>query len=97
MTGEIVADKRTVIARVGHDDFELPEGDEISVTRDEQGNVNTATLRWGDSLSVFCAEADERGHEVIVRLGKYVGSTGFGTVGAGDALPEVMPYRFPDD
>lgn len=70
---------------------------EVTVTRDDDGNVNTATLRWGDSLSVFYAEVEEGEEEVVVRLGTYVGSTGYGTVGAGDALPKVMPYRFPDD
>jgi hypothetical protein len=78
-------------------DFELPEGHQITVTRDEEGNVNTATLRWGDHRSVFYAEAEEGEDEVVVRLGSYFGSTGYGTVGAGDALPPVLPYPFPDD
>jgi hypothetical protein len=97
MTGEIVAGKRTVIARDGHEDFELPAGHEISLSRDEQGNVNTATLRWGDHRSVFFASMDEHDDDALVRLGVLVGSTGYGVVGEGDALPEVLPYPFPDD
>ena len=52
---------------------------------DKEGNVNAATLRWGDSLSIFYAEAEE------------IGSTGFGTAAAGEAPPVVAAYRFPDD
>jgi hypothetical protein len=97
MTTQIVTGKRTLIARAGHEDFELPEGHEISVGRDEQGNVERAILRWGDHRSVFYATPEEREEEVVVRLGKLVGSTGYGVSDEGDALPQVLPYPFPDD
>jgi hypothetical protein len=97
MTGEIVPGKRTIIARAGHADFDLPEGHAIRVRRDDYGNVIVASLRWGDHLSAFTATADERDDAVIVLLRDYVGSTGYGTSGSGDALPQVLPYRFPDD
>ena len=98
MAGEIVPGKRTTIARAGHEDFDLPDGPEISVGRDDEGNVSTATLRWGDRCaSVFTASTVERDDAVVVHLGDYFGSTGYGTIGEGSALPQVLPYRFPDD
>jgi hypothetical protein len=78
----IVAGKRTVIAREGHEDFELPDGHEISVTRDAHGNVDTTSLVWGDSRSVFFASMEEREKVVVVHLGKLAGSVGY-------------PYTFP--
>ena len=97
MSGEIVESKRTLIARDGHDDFELPAGHAISVGRDDQGNVETATLRWGDHRSAFFASMEEREDDVVVRLGTLMGSTGYGVSGEGSALPQVLPYPFPDD
>jgi hypothetical protein len=97
VSGEIVAGKRTVIAREGHEDFELPQGHEISVGRDQQGDVENATLRWGDHRSVFFASMEERDDEVVVRLGDLFGSTGYGTSSEGEAFPEALPYPFPND
>jgi hypothetical protein len=97
VTGENFARKRTIIARIGHDDFELPAGHEISVTRDSDGKVNMTSLRWGDHQTVFFAEAQEERDEVIVRLGLPVGSAGYGSAGGPESAGDVMPYRFPDD
>ena len=95
MAGEIIDGKRTLIARAGHEDFELPQGHEIGVGRDNEGNVTTATLRWGDHLSAFLASMEERGDAVVVQLNTRIGSTGYATTGG--ELPPLRPYPFPDD
>ena len=81
---EIVAGKCTVIAREGHKNFELPEGHEISVTRDQNGNVNTAALVWGDTRSVFAATSEEREDVAVVHVGERRGDVGYA-------------YDFPND
>jgi hypothetical protein len=89
MAGEIVEGKRTMITRVGHANFELPNGHEITPVRDRRGAVESVTLRWGDHRSVFFATADEEDDVVVVHLRGLVGSTGY--------MRGELPYRFPDD
>jgi hypothetical protein len=94
MASEIIAGKRVLIAREGHKDFELPEGHELRVERDDDGNVIAAGLRFGDHRSAFLATTEEREHDVVVRLGRLVGSSDYG--GQGDALRQFLPYPFAD-
>ena len=95
MADEIVDGKRTLIARAGHADFELPQGHEIDVGRDNDGNVTTATLRWRGHASAFLASMEERRDEVVIRLNTRIGSTGYATTGG--ELPPSPPYPFPDE